>query len=306
MDATVGIAPVDGAHLDRTRVRRRFWRRGPQGSDINWALAFLVPYAAVFFLFVVYPVGYGLWLGHRPASYQALFNDPIYLRTVVNTLIYLAIGVNLHLFGALLLSGFFMRRNWRVRSLLLVYMLPWAVPAIPTFIAIHWMLNGEWGFLNNLLYDLFGITGPSWLNYRWLAFGSVIVAYIWKWMPFWTVIFLAGRMAIPRELYEAADMDGATGLRRFVHVTFPLLANLYLICTLLSTIWTLGDFNTVYFVTGGGPGLSTHVLATLGIRDAFEVANPQLGMAAVMSALPLLIPLVIILMRKLARNQVQL
>jgi multiple sugar transport system permease protein len=125
-------------------------------------------------------------------------------------------------------------------------------------------------------------------------------------MPFWTVIFLAGRMAIPQELYEAAEMDGATGVRRFVHVTFPLLANLYLICTLLSTIWTLGDFNTVYFVTGGGPGLSTHVLATLGIRDAFQVANPQLGMAAVMSALPLLIPLVIVLMRKLARHQVQL
>ena len=91
-------------------------------------------------------------------------------------------------------------------------------------------------------------------------------------------------------------------MRRFVHVTFPLLANLYLICTLLSTIWTLGDFNTVYFVTGGGPALSTHVLATLGIRDAFELANPHLGMAAVMSALPLLIPLVIILMRKLARR----
>ena len=93
------------------------------------------------------------------------------------------------------------------------------------------------------------------------------------------------------------------GIRRFVHVTFPLLANLYLICTLLSTIWTLGDFNTIYFVTGGGPSLSTHVLATLGIRDAFEIDNPQLGMAAVMSALPLLIPLVVVLMRKLAKTQ---
>lgn len=96
-----------------------------------------------------------MWLGRRPASYQALFRDPIYLKTVVNTLVYLAIGVNLHLFGALMLSGFFTRQNWRVRSLLLIYMLPWAVPAIPTFIAVHWMLNGEWGFLNNLLYALF-------------------------------------------------------------------------------------------------------------------------------------------------------
>ncbi|MFL5257921.1 MAG: carbohydrate ABC transporter permease, partial [Rhodopila sp.] len=121
-----------------------------------------------------------------------------------------------------------------------------------------------------------------------------------------TVIFLAGRMAIPQELYESAAIDGAVGVKRFSLFTLPLLANLYLICTLLSTIWTLGDFNTIYFVTGGGPALSTHVLAALGIRDAFEVANPHLGMAAVMSALPLLIPLVIVLMRKLSKTQVQL
>ncbi len=277
-----------------------------QGSDTNWALAFLIPYIAVFLLFVLYPVGYGLYLGHRPVKYAELFHDPIYLRTVVNTLVYLAVGVNLHLFGALMLSGFFTRRNWRVRTLFLIFILPWAMPAIPSFIAIHWMLNGDWGFINNVLYDLFGVTGPSWLNFRWLALGSVIVSYIWKWMPFWTVIFLAGRMAIPQELYEAADMDGAVGIRRFIHVTFPLLANLYLICTLLSTIWTLGDFNTVFFVTGGGPALSTEVLATLGIRNAFIVDDPELGMAAVMSALPLLIPLVIILMRTLAKKQVQL
>ncbi len=93
-------------------------------------------------------------------------------------------------------------------------------------------------------------------------------------MPFWTVILLAGRMAIPPEIYDAAKVDGATGLRRFVHVSFPLLANLYLVCTLLSTIFTLGDFNTVTFVTGGGPANSTHVLATLGIRDAFDTRQP--------------------------------
>jgi len=125
-------------------------------------------------------------------------------------------------------------------------------------------------------------------------------------MPFWTVILLAGRMAIPQELYEAAEMDGATGIKRFTYVSFPLLANLYLVCTLLSTLFTLGDFNSVYFVSGGGPALSTHVLATLGIRDAFEVARPELGVAVVMSALPLMIPLVILLMRKLHTTEVTL
>ena len=306
MDVGLAATSSGGVTGALGRKRRGFGLGGLQGSDTNWALAFLVPYIAIFVLFVLYPVGYGLWLGHRPASYEELFSDPIYLRTLENTAIYLAVAVNLHMFGALVLSGFFMRRNWRVRSLLLIYILPWAVPAIPTFIAIHWMLNGEWGFLNNLLYDVFNINGPSWLNYRWLALGSAIWAYIWKWMPFWTVIFLAGRMAIPTELYEAAAVDGAVGFKRFIYVTFPLIANLYLICTLLSTIWTLGDFNTIYFVTGGGPSLSTHVLATLGIRDAFELDNPQLGMAAVMSALPLLIPLVMILMRKLSKSEVQL
>ena len=101
--------------------------------------------------------------------------------------------------------------------------------------------------------------------------------------------------------------DGATGARGFLHVTFPLLANLYLVLTLLATIFLLGDFNSVYFVTGGGPANSTHLLATLGVvRDMLELGKPQLGVAAVMSALPLLIPLVIILMRKLRTAEVQL
>jgi multiple sugar transport system permease protein len=90
-------------------------------------------------------------------------------------------------------------------------------------------------------------------------------------------------------------------------VTFPLLANLYLVLTLLATIFLLGDFNSVYFVTGGGPANSTHLLATLGVvRDMLELGKPQLGVAVVMSALPLLIPLVIILMRKLRTAEVQL
>ena len=304
MDGTSAIEavrPPRGA-----RSRRLGWFAAPQGSDRTWVVAFIVPYVAVFVLFVLFPVAYGLWLGSDPASYAELFDDPIYLRTVFNTLLFLALGVNLHLFLALMLSGFFMLRYRWVKPLMLVFILPWAVPALPTFISIHWMLDGQWGFINNVLWAAFHINGPPWLTDRWLAMGSVIVSYIWKWTPFWTVILLAGRMAIPQEIYESAKIDGATGLRSFAHVTFPLLANLYLVCTLLSTIWTLGDYNTVHFVSGGGPALSTHVLATLGIRDAFEIANPRLGMAAVMSALPLLIPLVIVLMRKLRSTEVQL
>ena len=309
MDATNldAVRRLPARAVPEARARRRAWLGGLQGSEYAWAVAFVIPYVALFLVFVAYPLVYGLWLGHNPGLYAELFEDPIYQRTLVNTVLYLAIGVNVKMFGALLLSGFFMRRGWWVKGLLLIYVLPWAVPALPTFISIHWMLNGQWGLLNNVLWELFGVDGPGWVETsRWLALGSVIASHIWKWMPFWTVILLAGRMAISQELYEAADVDGATGLRRFVHVTFPLLANLYLVCTLLSTIFTLGDFNSVFFVSGGGPALSTHVLATLGIRDAFDIARPELGVAAVMSALPLMIPLVILLMRKLRTTEVPL
>jgi multiple sugar transport system permease protein len=304
--ASLAAVEVGRSQIGR-RARLRAWRGELQGSEYTWAIAFCIPYVALFLAFVVYPVAYGLWMGHQPSLYAQLAADPIYLSTVVNTVVYLAVGVNLKMFLALLLSGFFMRRRWWTKPLLMIYVLPWAVPALPTFLSIHWMLNSQWGFINNFLWEVFHINGPGWLDdSRWLALGAVIAAYIWKWMPFWTVILLAGRMAIPRELYEAADVDGAAGVKRFAHVTFPLLANLYLVCTLLSTIWTLGDFTTVFFVSGGGPALSTNVLATLGIRDAFTIAQPHLGVAAVMSALPLLIPLVIILMRKLRTAEVQL
>jgi multiple sugar transport system permease protein len=288
-------------------VERRAARRGRLlGADRMWAWAFVAPYIAVFLLFVIYPVGYGIWLGSDPASYTQLFADPIYLRTLGNTALYLLIAVNVKLVLALLLSGLFMRKGWWMKTLLLIFILPWAVPGIPSFISIHWMLNGQWGLINNFIWDLFQTDGPPWLDNATYALGSVIYAHIWKWLPFWTIIFLAARMAIPRELYEAAEVDGASTIHRFFHITFPLMAGLYLVCTLLSTIWALGDFNAVRFISGGGPALSTHVLATLGIRNAFELGSPSLGMATVLSALPLLVPLVILLMRQLRNGEVQL
>jgi len=296
--------------LARPAVRWRSFirslRGGLKSGEYTWAVAFVVPYAAVFLTFVVYPIVYGLWMGSEAQLYRQLFADPIYWSSVVNTVLYLALGVNIKMFLALLLSGFFNRPGWWTKVLLLIFVMPWAVPTISTFVSIHWMLNGEWGFLNNVIYKLFHVEGPHWLNDRWSALGAVIVSHIWKWTPFWTLILLAGRMAIPLEISDTAKVDGATGVRGFVHITFPLLANLYLISTLLSTIFLLGDFNTVYFVSGGGPANSTQVLGTLGIRNAFELANPPLGVAAVMSALPLVIPLVIVLMRRLRTAEVQL
>jgi multiple sugar transport system permease protein len=259
----------------------------------------------VFLVFVVYPFGYALWLAGRPALYAELVEDRFYLLAVVNTLLFVGLGVNLKIFLALLLSGFFMRRRWWIRGLLPVFILPWMIAAAQACVSFHWMLQ-EGGLVNGVMSALFGIEGPIWFNNRWLGLGANIAVYIWKWMPFWTVIFLAARMRIPSDIYDSAEVDGATGIRRFVHVTFPLLANLYLLCTLLSALWTIGDFTTVYLVSGGGPARTTDVLATLGFRYAFDLAKPALGVAAAMSALPVLIPVVIILMRRLQTSELEL
>lgn len=288
------------------RSARRVRRGGLFRAEHTWAIAFALPYVVMFFAFVLYPILYGLWLGYQPALYRQLFNDPRYIAAVVNTIIYVGVGVNVKMFLAFMLSGFFMRKRWWVKGLLVLFILPWATPALPAYMSIHWFVNGHWGMLNSALYTLFGIDGPIYLNDRWMGLACNIGAYIWKNLPFWTIILLAGRMAIPQELYEAAAVDGATGLRKFAHVTYPLMANLYLVCVLLDTVFALGDFNATYFVSGGGPAMSTEVLATLGFRYAFTVSLPRLGVATVMSALPVLIPLVFYLMRKLRPSEGQL
>jgi len=300
-DQLVATRPHISVQPPRQPPERGHLRR----LELRWGLAFVAPYAAVFLVFFVYPFAYALWMAAKPSLYADLIADPRYLSTVINTLLFVGFGVNVKMFLALLLSGFFLRRRWWIKALLAVYVLPWLIAAAQACISFHWMLQQQ-GLIDGLLSAIFDIDGPIWLNHRWAAVGANIVAYIWKWMPFWTVIFLAARMTLPQNIYDSAEIDGANGIRRFVHVTFPVLANLYLVCTLLSTLWTLGDFTTVFVVSGGGPSGYSHVLATLGFHYAFDAARPALGVAAVMSALPVLIPVVILLMRRFQTSEVRI
>src|SRR5713101_1838971 len=119
------------------------------------AIAFAAPYAALFLAFAVYPIGYAFYMGSTPSLYADLMADPFYLPTVVNTALFVGLGVNVMMFLALLLSGFFMRRRWWIKALLPVYILPWALPAVPAYISFHWMLIGEQGLVDSVLSALF-------------------------------------------------------------------------------------------------------------------------------------------------------
>jgi len=267
-----------------------------------WGIVLIAPYLLVFLVFVLYPVTYGLWLARSPASYQKLFEDPVFFRTVVNTIVFLLVAVNLKFLLALFLSGFFVHERVWIRWLSVIFIIPWAVPSIPTIFSIRFMLNPEWGVINSLIFRLTQMDGPNWLNDPALGLSMAMVVHIWKALPFWTLILMAGRLAIPNELYEAASVDGASGWQKFRFVTWPSIRTLYLTSTLLSMIWTLGDFNSVYLLTGGGPADQTHVLATLGIRY-IRLDQVDQAMATIVVALPFVLPLVYFMMRRLSGDE---
>jgi len=247
----------------------------------TWGIILIAPYAIVFLAFVLYPVSYGLWLARHPESYVKLFADPIFARTAINTVFFLLIAVNLKFVLALYLSGFFVHERTWIRWMSVIFLLPWAVPSIPTIFSIRFMFNPEWGVVNSTIFAM--------------------LTHIWKSLPFWTLILIAGRLAIPREQYEAAAVDGASAWQKFKYVTWPSLRTLYLSSTILSMIWSLGDFNSVYLLTGGGPADLTHVLATLGIRY-IRLDQVDLAMATIVCAMPLVLPLVYYMMKHLSRE----
>ena len=265
-----------------------------------WGRAMVVPYLLIFLIFVLYPVGYGLWLARHPQSYVDLMNDPIFFRSAANTFVFLVVAINLKMAIALGLSGFFVNNRWWVKWVAALFILPWAVPSIPTILSVRFMLNPEWGIINSSIFRWTGLDGPNWLNDPTLALSLSMLMHIWKSLPFWTLILVAGRLAIPAEQYEAASVDGASRWQKFSFITWPSMRSLYLTSTILSMIWTLGDFNSVYLLTGGGPADMTHVLATLGIRY-LRLDQVDLAMSSIVVALPFVLPLVYFMMKRLSK-----
>jgi len=258
--------------------------------------AFCGPLAAVFLALVLYPIFYMIYMGLDWDIYDAIFDDPIFIQTLWNTVVFVGVAVNVKMFLALILSALFSVQNRFSRILSGLFLLPWAIPSLPGILAFRWMLNGQWGIVNKILNDL-GFAGYPWLVRRPTAIAAAIVYHIWKYLPFWTLIFVAGRRSIPMELYEAGEIDGTAPLQKFRYITFPMLRNLYLICSLLSMVFTLGDFVIIKIMTGGAPGDSSHVLATLAYRYAFQMGNIDWAVGTFMTALPITLLFIFILMR---------
>jgi multiple sugar transport system permease protein len=272
-------------------------REEPWAKKTGLGLAFCGPLILIFLMLVITPMVYEIYLGLDRTIYPAIFSDPIFIQTVWNTVLFVGIAVNVKMFLAMTLSSLFAAEHWAARVLGGIFLLPWAIPSLPGILSFRWMLNGQWGIVNKILIDL-GFAGYPWLVRRPTALAAAIVYHIWKYLPFWTLIFVGGRRSIPKELYEAGDIDGAQTLQKFRYITFPMLQNLYLICSLLSMVFTLGDFVIIKIMTGGAPGDSSHVLATLAYRYTFQMGKIDWGVGVFTTALPITLLFIFILIGK--------
>jgi multiple sugar transport system permease protein len=281
--ATAGSPPA--AH-----PRDRRWRNTLLG------LGFCSPLLCLFVFLVLYPILYMIYMGLDRQIYEDIFEDPIFIQTLWNTVIFVGVAVNVKMALALVLSAVFNTESRFTRILSGLFLLPWAIPSLPGILAFRWMLNGQWGIVNKILNDL-GFAGYPWLVRRPTALAAAIVYHIWKYLPFWTLIFVAGRRSIPRELYEAGEIDGTSPLQRFGYITFPMLRNLFMICSLLSMVFTLGDFVIIKIMTGGAPGDSSHVLSTLAYRYTFLMGKIDWGVGTFVVALPVTLLFIFILIR---------
>ena len=181
------------------------------------------------------------------------------LWTLSNVFLHVTIGV----FLALLLSQAKLKARGLYRVL---FIIPWAVPNYITALIWKGMFHPEFGAINQVL----GLEGFSWMNQTWSAFLANLITNTWLGFPFMMVTAMGGLTAIPKELYEAAELDGAGPVRRLFEITLPLLRPTMAPAIVLGTVWTFNMFNIIYLVSGGAPGGNTDILITEAFRWAFE------------------------------------
>lgn len=250
---------------------------------------FLAPAMAAMALLVFYPLAKGIGysftdmnqynMGTRflPPSYR-LVGLANYARVLGagspfwgvlrQTLVWTFVNVALHFSIGLALAVALHRRLAARAAYRLLFLVPWAVPSFISAFAWRWLFNYDYGFINLALRWL-GLRPVPWLSDPFWAMVSVIATNVWLGFPFMMVVMLGGLQAIPRELYEAARVDGASGWAQFRHVTLPMLKPVAFTATLLGVIWTFNMFNVIYLITEGGPSNSTQILVTFAYQQAF-------------------------------------
>jgi multiple sugar transport system permease protein len=295
------------------RAPRRAW-----GRDTGTAALFLLPLFVLVVALIIYPFYRAIWLSFTDKlvgyperfvglrNYVYLIHDDTFHEVVRNSLVFtvgsVALKVLTGLAMALVLNGL-----WRGRTFFRgLFLLPWITSTVIIALTWRWMFDSfpGRGFFNSVLIDLGLLNRPvALMASPEGAMLAVIVANWWRGFPFFGVSYLAGMQSIPRDLYEAASVDGASTWGRFWHITLPGLKHIIIITILLSAIWTINDFNIVYVMTRGGPGTATQLFATYSYDVAFNQLRWGRGVTISVFLVPLLIVGIVLISRYLLRER---
>ena len=293
MNATLGHVPQTTTRWPwLARVRRE------PGAGL---LAFVLnlPSGLCLLLILAWPVLYAGWLslhdvslrhlrtGEYPfaglGNYARLLGDEIFWLALRNTLVFVGVSVALEvviaLAVALVIDDDRVALSRVTRVLLLV---PWGVPPVVNGLLWAFIFNTQFGYLNRALVALGVLHEPvNWLGHPQLAMAAVVTAYVWRTTPFNILLYHAGLRGIPRDYYEAAEVDGATGWRKVWHITLPLLRPIIAVSLILRTTFGFMVFDEIFAITQGGPGNATWVAAWYTYRAAFQPPfNVGLGAAS--------------------------
>lgn len=278
----------------------------------------LAPALGLLLVFLTYPLGLGLWMAFtdtkigRPghfiglANFISLFKDSIFWLSVGNTLLYTVVATAgkflLGLWLALLLND-----NVHFKSLIrAIVLVPWIVPTVLSAMAFWWIYDPQFSVVSYALKALhLRDSNIDFLGTPWAARFSLIVANIWRGIPFVAISLLAGLQTISPSLYEAAMLDGASSWQRFRFVTVPMLMPVLAVVLTFSVLFTFSDFQLVYAITRGGPSNATHLMATLAFQRGIPGGQLGEGAAIAVAMIPFLIAATVMTYLGLARSKWQ-
>src|SRR6266704_2650960 len=264
---------------------------------------FVSPALFLLLLLVAYPFCMALYFAvsnafiGRPSHFVGLRNfvnlwqSDAFQQTFQNAFVFTGSAVGLKLVLGISLAVLLNQQLWFKRAIRGAVLLPWVIPTALSTLGWWWMFNSLYSVINwtGIALGVMDPPGPNWLGQRYYAMAAVITVNIWRGLPFFAITILAALVAIPKELYEAAEADGANANARFWHITLPLLKPVLAVVVLFSTIFTFSDFNIVYVLTRGGPINSTHLFATLSRVVGIDTGRIGEGAAISLYLFPLLV-----------------
>jgi len=253
----------------------------------RYPIEWLLPVLILVIVFTVYPFGYAIWnslfqillvLPVKPfvglKNYGKVLSSIYFLEALKNTLVFAAVTAPIALVIALGVARLLLQKFVGRGLLRAVVLLPWAIPGSVAGIIWLWVFHGQFGILNIILFKLGFIHHYiQFLNNAFLAKICVMIAHIWTQVPFATIMLMAALTTINKELYEAAEVDGARPVQRFFNITVPQISGMMIIVLIYELIIGFTTYDVVYSMTGGGPGGATTLLSYYVWGESFKLLN---------------------------------